>query len=508
MSNLANRTIKNSAYSFGGFLWLLGLSFFTLPIMIRNLGVEQYGIYVIIIVVMGMFALVDFGFSYLFGKRLSEDYTSKNVEKLSGLFSVTFLFYLTAGLLAGSIVALIGFFIPSFFHLSDSIGSSYWQLPFFAGATLCLQMMVMPLTQIPAAFQRFDLLTKISLVNITAVQLSMVCAVLLGFGIKTLFLIQFVSAFLLFICYIYIWQKIAPHLSFHRSNKYKEIFVDAFKSGIPYFFSNAMLNMLSQLDKYMVGVFVGTSAVSYYASAQMLPNKIQNVSLSLSPVFFPVFSNLDYKQEISRLADIFRRAIKFIMYITSGLVMVVLIYGWELLMYWLGPEFAFNASISIRLLAVCYFLLGIFSFIYYFLGGIKKSGFALFSVSLMAVIDIILMLILIPRFGINGASLAYLISVIPVIGYVCYIEKNIFRDSLRNIIKNYLSFSLKIILVNFGVSLVSLLFLSRFITSLWTTLFIGGITYVTFLVCYWCLGFVDKIDRDLIRNYFVSAVRT
>ena len=126
----------------------------------------------------------------------------------------------------------------------------------------------------------------------------------------------------------------------------------------------------------------------------------------------------------------------------------------------------------------------------------------MFSVSVMAVLDIVMMLVLIPRFGINGASAAYLISVIPVIGFVYYIEKNIFGDSLRHIIKNYLPFSLKIILVNFGVSFISLFFLSRFITSLWTTLIICGFTYTIFLVCYWCLGFIDKIDRDLIKNYF------
>ncbi len=503
MSDLANRTIKNSIYSFGGFLWVLLLSFFSLPILIRHLGAEQYGIYITINVVLGLFALMELGFSYLLNKKLSEDFYNKDVGELSDLFSVTFWFYLLVGLLAGLTVALLGSFVPSFFHLSGVTAQSSWQLSTLAGAILFLQIAVMPLSQIPAASQRFDILTKINLINLTILQLSMVLMVLFGFGIRSLLFVQMISAILLFLTYIIVWKKFAPRLLLLWNSNFKLVFIEAFKNGLPFFLCNAMFNILSQFDKYVLGIFWGPSAVSFYSSAQMLPNKIQNVSLSLSPVFFPVFSNADYLRQKEKLADIFRRGIKFIIYITSGLVTVVLLYGWELLRYWLGPEFALNASFSIRILAVCYFFLAIYSFVYYFLGGIRRPKFAFYSVTLMAAIDMTMMFVLIPRYGLNGASVAYLISVIPIIGYIFYIENNIFGEKFISIFKNYSKIATKIVFVNFLVGVVGYFWFTKFISGLWSTLLIGGITYFIFLMGYWMLGCVEKSDRELIKNYFI-----
>ncbi len=73
----AHTSIKNTTYNFIGYIWPMFFSILTTPIIILNLGIKEYGVYVFITSVIGIIGLLDLGISAAVMKYLIEYQTQK-----------------------------------------------------------------------------------------------------------------------------------------------------------------------------------------------------------------------------------------------------------------------------------------------------------------------------------------------------------------------------------------------------------------------------------------------
>ncbi len=501
MDGLAQRTIKNSVYGFIGFIWPMILSFIAMPILINRLGSPKYGFYILLNAALGVFGILDVGFNYNFSKKLSENPENSDAKELSNLFSSTFFTYFVIGLIAFASIILMADFFKNILKIPEGFVFSYTLVFFVIGCTFFIRMLGTPITQIPYLLQRIDICSKISLANITLVQVAGILAVLSGRGITTLIMIQFASALLVLLIYIFFWKKLLPALKLKFYFSFG-IFRGMFKNGLWICLSNTMMNILTQFDKFVLGVFWGPGSVTYYSASQMIPEKIQGASFSISHIFFPIFSNVSFLGQKEKMVKIFRRAIRVIGFVAAGLATSVLIYGNKLLEFWLGRDFADSCTIALHFLAFTYFLLSFFIFIYFFATGIKALKFCFFSSSCIALLDVVFMFILIPAYKINGAAGAYFLSALAVPFYLYYIEKKIFFSTNRAIFNFYFKTFSKFFIVCLIVYAAGRLALLPMVDNLLSVILIGGLTFLTYLAVFWLFGFFEKEDKDLFAEYF------
>ncbi|MEI7498645.1 MAG: oligosaccharide flippase family protein [Candidatus Falkowbacteria bacterium] len=504
MSNLSYKTINNLFYSVFGFLWPLVLTFFTLPILIHALGTEKYGYYILVNVGIAFFSLLDIGFSYRFIKKLSEIVTisAENELKINTLFSTTFWAYA----FLGSMIFVLLLVLPTLYRPILDVPSGYIENKQFFILCLSLNFFVKMLTnlvsQIPYAVQRSDVTVKIAVVSSTLVQILSIIAVISGMGITGLVVVQLFSSILVFVAYISMSRKILPNLRLLRIFSFSD-FKKILKDGVWVFIANGTGNILSQLDKFVVGLFCGTSGVTYYSSAQMVPEKINSTAFSLSLVLFPVFSQVSATRDIITARAIFRRGLSLIAFISAGLAMLVLIYNYQIYYYWLGKEIADNSYVAVNFLAVTYLLIAFTGFCDLFLNGWGKiKSTALISGS-MAFLNVVFMFILIPRFNVAGAAMAYFVSVLPAVFIVLFIEKKYFKSVTMEVFKYYFSLALRLLLVVLTVSAASLLF-KPLITNLLLVMIFGCISIVMYFSLYWFGGFFNEEDITLFKNFFIQ----
>jgi len=254
-----------------------------------------------------------------------------------------------------------------------------------------------------------------------------------------------------------------------------------------------------------MSAFWGPTAVSFYTSAQMIPEKIQATSFSLSVSLFPVFSNVSFLKDAEKLKNIFHRSIKIIILVSASLAIMVLIYGYWLLKYWLGQEFADNSTTAMYILAVTYFLFAINIFIQFYLSGTRRLKIITISTLIMVVLDVSFVFLLVPLYKVNGASLAYLISMLPIPFILFYIERKMLNFPARKIISFYASNSLKIFLVASIVFMLSRLIFTPFITGLFTVILFGGVSLVIFFGLFRIFGFFEKEELQLF-NIFLKKI--
>ncbi len=505
MNGLAHRTIKNSTYSFFSFIWSLMLSFLTVPFIVKGLGPSNYGLYTLLNTSLTIFLLLDFGLSYHFTKKLSEDPEHIDSGNLSSIFSTTFFSYLIIGLIVFfSLVLMQNYFLKTFklpITSSTSIGLFFLVI----GTTFLFSMITQPFYQVAYALQRVDLLAKVGMINISCVQIVSVIVVLKGHGVLALLVIQSLSSLFVFLIYLYLWRKLLPtlNLKFYFSLKH---FKDITKNGFWVFLNNTLGNILTQFDKLVLGIYWGPSAVGFYSSSQTIPSKIQATASSLSLSFFPVFSMTSFSEQKYKTKMIFRRTMRIIPVITAGLTIVAIVFSYPLMKFWINTEFADNTYIAIRYLAVTYFFLAMGSFFNSFLNGLKKLKFAAFCTLILAFSDIIFMLIFIPHYKVNGAAFAYLLSSLPVLFFLFYIEKKYLGSNTQEIVLYYGKIFLKLGAAGLLVYLVANRFYIKLATNLIYTVTIGVITFLSFLLIYWVFGFFEEEDLSLFKSYIKKQI--
>ncbi len=499
---LAHRTVKNSVYSLIGFVWPLLLSFVATPIIIKSLGSARFGFYSLLNSVPVVFGLLDFGLSYTFIKSMSEDHGSQGGRELSVTFSSTTILYAILGVVAMSLLLLLQGGFRFWFKIPDGFLSSYSLAFFILGMAFLMQMLVVPLSQIPYALQRQDISAKISLFNSTLLQVGSIFALKTGHGILSLLVIQLISAAFLFTCFYFVWHHLAPDLKFIPILS-KKVVKTIGQRGFWLFIRNNMSNVLALLDRFVLGVIWGPTAVGFYSTAQMIPEKISSTSFSLSHIFFPIFSEVSSQEQegSQRVKVIFRRSLGIISIITSGLTILVLLYGYKLIYYWISPDFAEHTAVAVPLLAITYFLLSFGNFFQAFLSGLKELKFLALSTMILALVDVVFMFILIPRYSVNGAAWAYLLSGLPMLPFLYYIEKKYFASNKKELLAYYGKKFFKIFIVCGIIFLIARQALLPLVTNLFLTIFFGGLTFVFYLLVYWLLGFYSDEDLVLFKSY-------
>jgi O-antigen/teichoic acid export membrane protein len=68
-------------------------------------------------------------------------------------------------------------------------------------------------------------------------------------------------------------------------------------------------------------------------------------------VVFPAFSALAVN-DVSKLSQLYHRTIKYILFVMTPIIVVVIAFAYPLLQLWLGDEFAHNSSLVVQILAI------------------------------------------------------------------------------------------------------------------------------------------------------------
>ncbi len=500
MSTLSHKTIKNSIYSLIGFVWPLILAFVSVPILIKALGTSQYGFLILLNTSIGFFSLLDMGFNYSFTKKLSENYEqSAEVDELNNMFSSTYITYFALGILVFLILIFFTPVIISVFRIPQNYAGSLPWIFFILGLTFFFKMLIVPTGQIPYAIQRSDVVTKISMFNVTFTQVASIALALKGFGIFSLILVQLISAAAVYAAYHAFARRALPYLRLRLRFSFNA-FRNVIKDGVWVAIGNFIYTAIYQLDKIVLGTLSGPSAVSYYASSQMIPEKIQGTCFSLSHLFFPIFSQLQ-KNDSDKVSAVFRRSIRMSILITAVLTIMVLIYGYNLIFYWLGPIFAGKTIVAVYYLAFTYFILSINMFIHFFLAGTKRLKTNVVFGSIIAILGIIFMFILIPKYQVNGAAIAFLISSLPVPVFLYYVEKKYLANRTKDIIFYYSRHIAEVAFVGVIVYFISRQFFVPLASNLFITIIFGMLSFILYFVIYYLFGFINDQEKFLFKEF-------
>jgi O-antigen/teichoic acid export membrane protein len=500
MADLANQTIKNSIYNFVVLVFPVAVSLIVTPIIVHSLGVSDFGIYLVANVLVGLLSLLDFGLIPTLIKSIAQYFELKEYAKLYQVINSALALYTFLGLAVMVVLYSLRLPINSLLKLNLS-NQDLTIIVLLAGGIFFANGFRAVLGSILNGLQRYDLGSKVMLLNVFFVNLAMLFAIFSGGKYLSLIFIQFLSVIFLIVGYFYYSKKILPGWQF-RIKFTKEVVLPELRFSGYVFVNQVASTALFQLDKLILSIMLGPALVPYYALPGTVAQKTQDVSTSLTGALFPLATQLHIANEQQRLQAIYRRTINVIAFMTAALMFVMILYSKQILQYWLHGDFAAKSASILIILAVTYFFVALLVPLNNFLlGKGRAKELAIFN-TLMCIIDVGLVLVLVPRIGIIGAAWAYLASVLAVPMFFYYSERKFFN--LNDTVKFYSKMMAKLA-VTFAISFAICFFSYFFIVNLASLLFFIALSLLVFVLVHYMFGFFENEDVQLFKSVLRKA---
>lgn len=396
------------------------LGFFSLIIISRVLGPEGRGIYSLIILIPGMIMTfgnlgLGSGNVYFIG---SKKYKTEDVLANSLLFSIVL------GLLL--ILVFWGLLQIDFFQKliqNNKIPQLY----------LWLVVVTIPLTLLLGFFQsvlmgqgNISSYNKISLLReIFQLFLIVILLWILKTGILGAVLSHVLAVILAVLISLFFLKKISKiRLGFHKG-----FFKDSFSYGLKVYLTNVVSFLNYRLDMFLIAFFLNPIAVGLYSVAVAITERLFIIPGAFTTVLYPKISSIEDHQANEFTSKVARQTF-FIMIIASILLMI---FAAPFIRIFFGPSFL-PSILPLFILLPAIIAFGIGGVLAADLAGRGKPEFAFWGSLIGLIVNVVLNILFIPKWGISGAAFAstisYWVDTLILISAFLVISRKSLRDVL------------------------------------------------------------------------------
>jgi O-antigen/teichoic acid export membrane protein len=494
--NLANRTINNSIFSVLSLGWSLALGFITTRYLVQGLGREAYGIFALALTVVGYFAILDLGLNNAAVKYVAEQHAKRDYQAVNRTIWTTVIFFAVVGLVGSLMGILLANFLIRLFQVSSALAGEARFTFYVVALGLPLTLVLAAFASIPNALQRYDISSKVTISIMTISTLLTLALLAAGYHLRAIILLQLIVTVISLVVNMILTKRLLPQLTWRPVFDWPTFKMLA-SFGLFTLVTRVSTLFLFQFDRLVVGIILGASLVTAYVVPLNLATQIHKVIIAVAGVLFPVSSALFSTGKTDVLRELYQRAVKVTLIISTFLCVVLIVFSYPILEIWIDEELALTSSWTLKFLSFGWYFISISIVATIFLVGFGKPNLVAFSSLCTVVINVIGLLLLIPRFGIIGAALTSMLY-FHTLGLMYYVEKDLLGlNSWRIVYRVYLKVWLAGLLLGLLFYFVALPYVTSLLHLIGFVL-AGGSIYLIMILG---LGLFDRDDRRIFVGY-------
>jgi len=407
------RWIINIFTSYLRIVVVMVIVFFLTPFIVSKIGMDQFGLWSLIFSIVALFGLMDLGFATAANKYMGEfhgsgDYAGRN-QVLATLLAV----YIGLGLICIAIVAVVSLYAADWFHLSPELGHWFQLALWLLGGVVAINL---PLNLFKAVLNGSGRMTVVNGIDMSMQLLNAALIVTLlqqGYGIRALIFstaaTMLLGPLLAMILAFVLTPKlsVAPRL-FSRS-RVKELLGFSFY----FFIANIAVLVILRIDPPVIQTFMSLSAVAVYAIGAKIAEYTYYLNKQFSNALMPLVAQSRGGGDEATIDRVLLDGTRFGMAIALPFVALLFFYAEDIILLWMGEDFA-EAVPVLRLLLGAILSTAIQLNAANVLAMNGQHRFVAFAMAGSAALNLILSVILIQDYGLNGVAAATLIAAFTV----------------------------------------------------------------------------------------------
>lgn len=263
-------------------------------------------------------------------------------------------------------------------------------------------------------FMGIENFKKTSIVNTITQLLTFFCILIFINNSHDILKYTFIQSMGLMLSQLFVWIYIKKYIKFIKVT-FKDAF-SHFKGAVAYFIPQVAVFLYTNLNKTIVGVFLGTTAVGYYTNSLQLNTVFITIITTLDLVLLPHMSSLFARENVKKIIKLMERTIHLQLFFSIAIFFGMLIVYDKLVPWFFGYDFIFiNKLIPFFSILIIICPLGL-AISRQYLIPIGKVGQFNRSVIIGAGVNIFFNALLLPMLGIYGVVFANILAELFVTG--------------------------------------------------------------------------------------------
>jgi|GEM_PF-5979021 O-antigen/teichoic acid export membrane protein len=449
------KTFYNSiSHLLGGFFPLVMFLVLS-PFLQLRLGEDMFGVLLLLTSLINIGTVIDFGFGKAIVKFISEYYHTDKEKDLDHVINLSFIVF--------AIIGMLGLIL--IFVFSNFISTKLLKIPIdlqgYIVISLRLSGLVFFLNMLASAIGSiFYALNKYILINSVNIILNIIytCLVLLflSFGIKLngLILLNMLISVLSILVFIILIKRFLPKFSIRPIGFIKKHVVDLthrkfsgegrnnitsfkFLSFSFYSFTHKIFLIATyHIDRLIIASTLGIGLVPFYAVPIQIIIALIKPLGRMTEVIIPIASELSAKGDWDQLKRKYLKASRLLCVLSTSLFMPVVLFGNQIIYFWMGQVFANKAQFVIILTGLAYYIISFTGVISLIIDGVGRPKVNTVFVIIYTFLILAFIFPLTKKYGINGAALSMLFASFYVPGMLFYCNKKILKVEMGEYVKS------------------------------------------------------------------------
>jgi O-antigen/teichoic acid export membrane protein len=480
--------------------WFAILSLVIIPIQIRILGVDAYGLLAFIASLQFIFSIFDLGLSPTIAREVAID-TSPDLLHSRALLQTLSVAYGAIGLLLGGILILsAGWLVSNWLNLGLLPPESAKSALQLAGLAIMLRWPVSFLSSVLIGCGRFDILNLLKAGAATFGLLGGSLVILSSENLVVFAAWMVLAAFVEVMLYLVACFRLVPRLTLRpRVSRRSLAKISDFARDVSLI--SILAIVVTQSDRLLLSRLAPIETLGYYSLAY---NVLLGLTLAqgfITSALFPSFAAKQHSGARDELVSDFNWATQGLVYIYTLPIGALTFFGYDILRIWTSAETATNAAQILSILAPG-FLLNASLSIAYTLAVATGNTRIVIRANLMALVFFLPILFLaIVRWGGVGAAGAWLLlNLLYFVTLLPPVQEHIAGQSTRSWLRQNLLPFLVLGVLSFGIGR-SAITLARWHGDLaiWFVLAVSALMYG--------LGGLWLLNPALRRQVWISVMR-
>lgn len=391
----------------------IAVGLFLTPFIISHLGKSGYGIWVLVGSFTGYYGLLNLGVKSAVTRYIARYSAQNDTKNLNEVINTALLMFCITCFLAIVISFLIAGPLARFFKVAPEHFREFKYVVWVLGISTGLSFPCGVFSTMITARERY---VALNVVNIAAALLRaglMVVILLSGHGLAGIACSALAATVVSTVSFIVLSRRIVPEFKFQLSNANLATFrmILVFGGFTTIIAIGDILRL--KIDSVVIGRMIGIDEVGIYGVAALFVGYMLALVTSGTSVLTPRFAALDGADNHQELRNIFLRSLSVSSFIACGIAVPAVLFGRSFLFLYVGSGFEAAGPVLILLATSYAFALsqapGIGA-----MYALNKHRFYAAATITEAVTNVLLSIMLAPRYGILGVALGTAIPMISV----------------------------------------------------------------------------------------------
>jgi len=327
------------------------VAIFCIPILIRELGTDRFGVLTLSWAVIGYASLFDLGLGRAVTQLVAKKIGTGDWQEVPAIAWTSLLLMFSLGLIGTVVVVGVSpWLVQRVLHVPNGLERETLHSFYLLGLSVPIVVTTAGLRGLLEAQQRFGMVNTLRLPIGIFTFLGPLLVLPFSKSLTAVVAVLVVARLVGGIAHIFMCLKAMPSLAAAIAWK-NETVGPLLRFGGWMTVTNVIGPLMVTMDRFLIGALLSVGAVAYYATPYEVVTKLWLIPTAVLGVMFPAFST-SFVQDANRTALLYYRSLKCVLLSIFPLILIVVVFAPDGLRLWLGAEFAQQSTRVLQWLAV------------------------------------------------------------------------------------------------------------------------------------------------------------